>query len=460
MQCSRRIFLRFIAIAILAYVFTATPFHAFAQASFDKSEFVTRREKLFKQIPDGIAVIFAAKEQIYPLKFRQSPDFYYLTGIEEPDAVLVLVGKNQRALLFARKRSDYEVRIQGPGIWQVDKREEIYGLTAVQPLEDFLIQLSGLALQAKRLYLPLTSQDNIQNSRREIETHDLKYVAHPIYRNIPEIKQAISFLHQLAPQLELEDINPLLDKMRWVKSPYEISRMRKSGQIGAEGVKEAMKGTRPGMYEYELEAAARFIYTKLGARGEAFPPIVASGPNTITWHYITNNRRMQAGEIVYMDYGSDYDYYTSDITRTWPVSGRFTPEQEKMYRCILDARNTVMAAMKPGVSLKSLKDLAEEVYKKHGFQKEFLALNRYIGHYVGISVHDVGSYFDQSQPFEPGVVFNVEPLLEFRDQKTHLRLEDTVLITETGAENLTAGVPAELEEIYALIRQKGLSLNK
>ncbi len=286
-----------------------------------------------------------------------SPDFYYLTGIEEPDAILVLFGPKQRTLLFARKRSDYDIRIQGPGNWQVDKREEIYGLAAVQPLEDFFTHISSLALQTQKLYLPLTSQDNIQNSRREIE------------------------------------------------------RMRKSGQIGAAGVKEAMKGTRPGKYEYELEAAARFIY------------------------------------------------YTSDITRTWPVSGRFTPEQEKMYRCILDARNTVMAAMKPGVSLKILKDLAEEVYKKHGFQEELLAVNPYIWHYVGISVHDVGPYFDQTQPFEPGVVFNVEPILEFREQKIHLRLEDTVLITEIGAENLTAGVPAELEEIYVLIKQRTLSAN-
>jgi Xaa-Pro aminopeptidase len=129
-----------------------------------------------------------------------------------------------------------------------------------------------------------------------------------------------------------------------------------------------------------------------------------------------------------------------------------------MYRCILEARNTVIRAMRPGMTVKKLQDIAEEVYKRHGFHKEFLALGRYIGHHVGLSVHDVNPS-DPSRVFEPGVVFNVEPLLEFRDQKIHMRLEDTVLITPTGAENLTAGVPAEIDEVYALIKQKGMGTN-
>jgi Xaa-Pro aminopeptidase len=246
--------------------------------------------------------------------------------------------------------------------------------------------------------------------------------------------------------------------MRWIKSPYEIELVKKSAEIGAEGVKEAMKGTQPGMYEYEIEAAARYVYTKRGARGDAFRPIVASGPNTVILHYSANNRQMKDGEIVYMDYGSDYEYYTSDVTRTWPVSGRFTPEQEKMYRCILEARDTIIAAMKPGVTISQLQDLAEGVYKKHGFHQEFMAVGRYVGHTIGISVHDVEPP-DRQRPLAAGVVYNVEPLIEIADKKIHMRLEDTVLITPTGAINMTAGAPAALDEIYALIRQKALSIN-
>jgi Xaa-Pro aminopeptidase len=452
--CNSRIpqlFVMVLALLILS-------FDASAQQPFNNSEFAKRRAKLFEKIPDGIAVLCAARGQFYPIKFRQAPDFYYLTGIEEPNAILVLVGSNKRAFLFAPTRSEPQIRSDGPGIWQVEKREEVYGLTGVRPLEEFLPFFTFMAQNAKKLYLPINSQGNVHNAREELDFYQLLEMSHPIFRNLPESKQMVSTIQPLVPQLALHDLNPLLDDMRWIKSPYEIELTRKSCKIGAEGVKEAMKGTRPGMYEYELEAAARYVYTKLGARGDAFAPIVASGPNTIIWHYRANNRQMKDGEVVYMDYGADYEYYTSDVTRTWPVNGRFTPEQEKMYRCILEVRDTVIASMKPGVTISRLQEIAEEVYKKHGFLKEFLAIGRYIGHTVGISAHDVLSS-DRQRPFEAGVVYNVEPILEIAEKKIHLRLEDTVLITPTGAENMTAGVPAGLEEIYALIRQKALSAN-
>ena len=428
-----------------------------AQQPFNKDEFAARRAKLFEQIPDGIAVVFAAKGQFYPVRFRQAPDFYYLTGIEEAGAVLVMIGPTKASFLFVPRRSEPEIRADGPGIWQLDKREEVYGMTRVQPFEEFLPMLAVLGPRAKKLYMLTGSQGNVQNAREELDYYELLETSQSIFGGGSESKKAIGIVQQMVPQLALHPLNPLLDDMRWIKSAYEIELIKKSSDIGAEGVKEAIKGTRSGMYEYELEAAARFVYTKRGARGDAFRPIVASGPNTMILHYSTNNRQMKDGEVVYMDYGADYEYYTSDITRTWPVSGRFTPEQEKMYRCILEARDAVIAAMKPGVTINQLKDIAGEVYKKQGFEKEFLALGRYVGHTVGISVHDV-SPSDRNRPLVAGVVFNVEPLLEIPEKKIHMRLEDTVLITPTGALNMTAGVPAGVEEIYALIRQKALSV--
>lgn len=164
---------------------------------------------------------------------------------------------------------------------------------------------------------------------------------------------------------------------------------------------------------------------------------------------------MLAGDVVYMDYGADYDYYTSDITRTWPVSEKFSPEQEKMYRCILEARTAIIAAIKPGAKVSDLQNAAEIVYKKHGFEKDFATSGRYVGHFIGMSVHDVG---EDEDPFVPGVIFNVEPLLSNKETKTHVRLEDTVLVTATGSENLTESVPVEIEAIYALIRQQPISI--
>ena len=432
---------------------------AFAQQPFNKAEFAARRAKLFEKISDGIAVVFAAKGQHYPVKFRQAPDFYYLTGVEEPGAVLVMSGPSKSTILFVPKRSEPQIRADGPGIWQIEKREEVYGLTRVQPIEEFLPMFAFFGSRAKKLYMLSGSTGNVQNAREELDYYEGLETAQSIFGGLTESKRAINLIQQMVPQLAFQPLNPILDEMRWIKSPYEIELIKKSSQIGAEGVKESMRGTRPGMYEYEIEAAARFVYTKRGARGDAFRPIVASGPNTMTLHYSANNRQMLDGDVVYIDYGADYEYYTSDITRTWPVSGRFTPEQEKMYRCILEARDAIIAAMKPGVTISQLQDVADVVYKKYGFGKEFQALGRYIGHTIGLSVHDVQPA-DRNRPLEAGVVFNVEPLLELPEKKIHMRLEDTVLVTPTGALNMTAGAPAGLEEIYALIRQNALSLRQ
>ena len=439
-------------------VFFALAAPIVAQQPFNKGEFAARRAKLFEKIPDGVAVIFAARTQFYPIKFRQAPDFYYLTGIEEAGAILLMIGPNKRSMLFVPRRPERLIRAEGPGIWQLEKREEVYGLTSVQPLEEFLSTLAFLPAATKKLYMSLGSPGNVQNAREELDYYESLETSQSVFGGVSESKRAITLIQQMVPHLVFQNLNPLLDELRVIKTPYEIELMRKSSEIGAQGVKEAIKGTRPGMYEYEIEAAARFVYTKLGARGDAFRPIVASGPNTLIAHYSKNNRQMMDGEIVYMDYGSDYEYYTSDITRTWPVSGRFTAEQEKMYRCILEVRDTVIAAMKPGVTLNQLKDIAEEVYKKYGFQKEFLANGRYLGHTVGISVHDVETIYN-NRPFVAGVVYNVEPILEIPEKKIHMRLEDTVLITPNGAVNMTAGVPAGVEEIYALIRQKPIGIN-
>lgn len=425
----------------------------FAQ-DFNKQEFAARRAKLAEKIPDGIAIIFANREHVHPAHFRQSPDFFYFTGVEESDAVLVINGMSKTSAVFAGNRSEIKVMIEGPGLRNEEKAAEKYGF-GVLPLESFYTYMLFMTGNAKKMYLPTGAQDELQKARDEILEGEMSGMSHPVFGGISEMRRGINKLREMFPNLEVEDVTPMIDDLRWVKSAYEIDRLRKSGKIGAEGFKEAMKGTKPGMYEYEIEAAAHYVYRKNGAR-EAFTPIVASGPNTITWHYGDNNRQMQDGDIVLMDYGCDYDYYTSDITRTWPVSGKFTAEQEKMYQCILEASKAIIAKMKPGVSIKELKDAAQVAYKKYGYENEFLALGRYIGHFIGISVHDVKNATDDVI-LKAGVVLNVEPIIEFRDKKIHMRLEDTILVTETGSENLTAGIPAELDQVYALIKQKRMN---
>lgn len=334
----------------------------------------------------------------------------------------------------------------------MEKPNDFYGIN-VLPIENFYTYLGFVMRGASKMYLQLTPPDDLQKARFEAAGINAEIMENTVFRKEPEFMRLVAGVQKWKPNLQSADVNPILDELRWVKTPYEIERIRKAGQIAAEAMREAMKGTKPGMFEYEIEAAARFIQTRRGARGDAFTPIVASGPNTVIYHYTKNNRQMQVGEIVYMDYGADYDYYTSDITRTWAVSGRFTEEQEKWYRCILEARNTIIAAMKPGVSVRDLQRAVEPIYQKHGFLQDFINGGRYVGHFVGISVHDPG---DETKPFVPGVVFNVEPVIEFSDRKIHMRLEDTVLITGSGTENLTVGAPVEIEELYALSKQQPL----
>ena len=448
----RRGFASFGAAVMLSIAFGILA--ASAQTDFNKAEFAARRAKVFDKIGDAAAIVYANEKHRYAVKFRQAPDFYSLTGIEEPDAILVLLGRERRSYVFAPLAPEWQKQVEGPGLLDDKNAAQTYGLTGVLPLGAFFSTLAPPMKNAAKIYAPLTPPDDLQFARLELLSEEKLDTERPLNPLVFRYKQALQKLKQWQPQATFTDLNPILDELRRVKSPYEIERMRATGRIGAEGVREAIKGTKAGMFEYELEAAARFIYTKRGARGDAFTPIVASGPNTMILHYMKNDRQMKDGDVVLMDYGSDYDYYTSDVTRTWAVSGKFTPEQEKMYRCILEARNAIIAVMKPGIKVSDMQAAAEKVYKKYGFEKEFARFDRYVGHFVGLSVHDVG---DEKLPFVAGVVFNVEPLIQNEQLQIHMRLEDTVLITPTGAENLTAGVPAGLEELYALQRQQPLA---
>lgn len=445
---------------VLCLLVSLAPMRVSAQERVDTAEYAGRRARLLAGIPDGIAVILGGEEHSYPVRFRQSPDLYYLTGLEEPGLVLVLNGVTKKAAVFALKRPKFEPPNPVADLRDIDQPVQRYGLP-VQPMENFFTFLSFAAWNpgVQKLYVELSPPDDLLHSRGEARAANAIAMEHPVLGHPPLPTQAIDRIHAAVPHLALVDVSPKLDELRWVKSRYEIERLRQAGRVGAAAVAEAIKGTHPGMYEYEIAAAAQYVNTRMGARGDAFPPIVPSGPLAPIVHYMDNTRQMQAGELVYMDYGSDWQYYTSDITRTWPVSGRFTAEQEKMYRCVLDARNAIIAAMKPGASLASLQGVAAAVYAKHGYEKEFEATGRYIGHYVGIAVHDVIDISGASaqKPFVAGTVFNVEPILEIPDRKIHIRLEDTIVMTDTGTENVTAGVPAEIEPLYALIKQRGVN---
>jgi Xaa-Pro aminopeptidase len=249
--------------------------------------------------------------------------------------------------------------------------------------------------------------------------------------------------------MAFEDITPLIDEMRVIKSTEEIEILRRNGKISAEGVKQAILATRPGVFEYQIEAAAMHVILRNGAKGAAYPPIVGSGPNSCIWHYDKNEREAQAGELVLMDFGADLDYLCMDITRTWPVSGRFTPEQREVYQIVLAVQKACIEAYKPGVTAADVRKHVAEVMEKKGIDPR--GLRGGIGHYVGMCVHDVGP---RGVPLEAGMVFAIEPALYYPEKNFGIRIEDTVLITEDGCEVLTKGVPKELEEIEKLMSRR------
>jgi Xaa-Pro aminopeptidase len=206
-----------------------------------------------------------------------------------------------------------------------------------------------------------------------------------------------------------------------------------------------MGTTAPGRYEYEIEAEATRVMLQHGAEGAAYPAIVGSGPNVNIWHYHDSGRQLREGDLVVMDYGASLGHLTMDITRTWPVSGRFDELQERAYRCVLEAQKEIIAAMRPGATRAQTRELCRQVYEKWGFgdQRPGAA-----GHFVGMSVHDVG---DPTQPFQPGMVIAVEPIIEIVEKQLHVRIEDTVLVTEDGPVVLSAHVPKEVDALLALV---------
>ena len=225
--------------------------------------------------------------------------------------------------------------------------------------------------------------------------------------------------------------------------------LKLNGRLSAEAIRNAIAITKPGRFEYELEAEATYHLFKNGVQGNGYPAIVGTGPNVNVWHYQDNGRQMQAGDLVVMDYGGDLDYQVIDITRTWPVSGQFDELQLRAYQCALETQKAIIAAMRPGATRKQTVEISRRIYEKYGFSDQRPAS---AGHFVGMSVHDVGDY---TQPFRPGMVIAVEPIIEIPDRHLHVRIEDTVLITEGEPYILSAAVPKEVDEVLALMKSGG-----
>jgi Xaa-Pro aminopeptidase len=416
---------------------------------------------------DAILILPAAPERIrskdttYP--YRQDSDFWYLTGFAEPEAVLVLVPgrKHGESLLFCRERDPEREAWDGPRAGQ-DGAVSDFGMDDAYPIADLDEILPGLLEGRGRVYYHFGRDKDF----------DLSLIGW-VNRVRARMRQGAE------PPHEFLELGHLLHELRLFKSAAEVKLMQHAADVACAAQLAAMRATRAGAREFEVEAALQYVYRSNNC-APAYEPIVGAGANGCVLHYRANDAEMKAGELLLVDAGAEYAGYASDITRTWPVSGRYSKEQRALYQLVLDAQHAAMAQARPGRPWIAGHEAAVSVLTEgllslgllKGTLKANLASGDYrrfymhkTGHWIGLDVHDVGEYkvAGDFRELEPGMAFTVEPGLYIapdskgvppKYQGIGIRIEDDVLITKDGHRNLTAGVPKEIDEVESVMAEK------
>lgn len=440
------------------------------QPDFPPDEFKARWAKLFDRIgADAIAIVQGAPLAngfVYP---RQTNEFYYLCGVETAHSYILLDGRSRTVTLFLPPRNERLERAEGRVLSANDTElvKKLTGADDVQPNTSMGNEWAASLGRVATIYTPFQPAEGQGQSRGELRAANLGLLNDPWDGRLPREARFAELLRARFPRSEIRDLSPVLDELRAVKSPREIALIRRASELAGLGVMEAMRSTEAGVTEYQLDAAARYVFLVNGARLEGYRSITASGTDNINnMHYFMNTRQLQDGDLVLMDYAPDYRYYTSDIGRVWPVNGAYAPWQRELLQFVLDYRNAVLKRLRPGVSSQQIIDEVktdmQPVVARTKFSKPIYeaAAKRLVetsggalSHGVGMAVHDVGGY---STMLKPGHVFSIDPQLRVPEDNLYLRYEDTIVITDTGYENFTEFVPTELGEIEKLVREKGV----
>ena len=445
---------------------------AFYQNDFPPAEFKTRWRKVFDKIgAEAVAVMQGAPLTNGFSMPRQTNEFYYLSGIETPHSYLLLDGRNNKVTLYLPPRNPRLERSEGkvlsaedaPRVKQLTGVDEVLSTDAIRG--DWFGQLAGGA--PRTIYTLLSPAEGNSQSRFELQNANAGIAADYWDGRLPREAVFANLIRARYPRAAVLDITPIIDELRSVKSEQEIALVKRASEIAGIAILEAAKSTKPGVYEYQLDAAARYIYLVNGARLEGYRSIAASGTQNI-WnaHYYRNNRRMDGGDMVLFDYAPEFHYYTSDIARMWPVNGKFTPVQRELLQFVLEYRNAVMKLLKPGVTPKEVlaeaRKAMEPVLARTKFSKPVYeqAARKLIetgggvlSHPVGMTVHDDGPYGPGA--LKPGHVFSIDPQLWVPEENLYVRYEDVVVIRPNGYENFTAFLPTELDDLEKLVRQAG-----
>ena len=432
-----------------------------------QSEFKKRRKQLMQRVGEGnIALIGSAsmhtrnRDVNYP--FRQDSDFYYLTGFNEPDALAVFVpGRAQGEYILFCREFDAKKALWEGAHSGLEGATTHYDADDAFPIDDLDDILPGLLENKTKVFYPM-------GCNLELDHNLLEWINH--IRN-----QSRSGI--IAPG-ELVSLALILHEMRLFKSAEELKLMRRAAEVSAHAHIRAMKNCKAGLYEYQIEAELIHHFIDNGLRAVAYPSIVAGGKNACTLHYTENNSKLKNGDLLLIDAGAECDHYAADITRTFPISGRFNEAQKQLYQLVLNAQTAALEQIKPGLPWNLAHDASVEVLTQglldlgllKGKLKKLIKDEKYkqfymhrIGHWLGMDVHDVGDYKIKQEwrLLEAGMVLTVEPGLYIPpdcksvDEKWRgigIRIEDDVLVTPTGHEILTSGVPKSIADIEALMQ--------
>lgn len=408
----------------------------------DKQFFIKNRKKIAKDLEDNsILLVFAgtapykSADELYP--FTPNRNFYYLTGIDREKIVLLInkIDGNISEKIFVERPDPVMARWIGARM-SSEEAKQVSGVENVDYLDKFEETIGSIL-----------GRNKIDNIYLDLERQEMG-------SSITEAQRFAKIINERYPYIEIKNAYYEIGQLRTIKSDEEIELIKKAIDITYEGIKKMLDNMKPGMMEYEIEAYFEFVLKKNGINERAFQTILASGENATVLHYSENNCKACDGDLILFDLGAQYKYYNADISRTFPVNGKFTERQKQVYNVVLKALNAVEEAAKPGVPYKELNEITKKILtegcKQLGLIKEDKEITKYyfhgVSHYLGLDGHDIGIYETE---LKPGMVITNEPGLYIEEEGIGIRIEDDLLITEDGCVNLSKDIIKTVEEIEA-----------
>ena len=434
---------------------TAAPSAASGPLLFDPSEYGARRAKLMEKIPDGVLVLLGATLPTGG-EFFQNTDMMYFTGVEIPNAVLIIDGRAKASTLYFTI-TESGARNEGIPLDLVRNTAAVTGIERVAPIEQFTPALSRLAGSGAVLYTSFKPEELArENSAEKFTSLQNSMTLNLWDGRLTRELQFVRNLRERFPQAVVKDAAPFIWELRAIKSAAEIAHLRRVGRLGVEAHLAMMRATRVGAPEYEMAAAFGYAVKKGGARDLAYNTIISSAENHPYLHYYKHDRVLKDGDFIVVDAGPNLDYYVVDISASYPANGRFTPRQREIYEAALAVEEACRQVYRPGIEAKDVQPLVLEILRKKGFDVskklfEIRTMQTGVSHNVGMAVHDVSP--GPRGPLRAGMVFACDIYAVFAEENLGVRVEDTIVITETGCENLTPGLPRTVAEIEAFFKK-------